>query len=90
MNDIKEKLKEIGVEVLDNTTGEFRSFEDVMAGISKAFKDLIEKNKTETDKDIIKQREDIIDNICYDLAGGIGIRDKTKNKNELKALLFKL
>lgn len=90
MNDIQEKLKEIGVEVIDKTTGEFRSFEEVMGNISKAFKDLMEKNKTETDDNIVKQREDTIDNICFDLAGGIGIRDKTKNKNELKTLLFKL
>jgi hypothetical protein len=90
MNSIQENLSKIGVSLINSNTGKYRSLEDVMIDVAKAFNDLKIKNKTETNQDIIKEREKLIDDTCYALAGGFGIRDKTKNKYEIKSLLLKL
>ena len=87
---VKEKLSKIGVYIKDTKSGQYKNLDDVLMDISKAFKDLTNKNKKETDKNIIKQREDTIDDICSTLAGGYGLRDKTRNKYALRSLLFKL
>jgi hypothetical protein len=84
MNNVQEKLKEIGVSITDEKTGGYRGLEEVMIDIAKAFKDLRNKNKTEVNKNIIKERENLIDDICLSLANG------EKDKGTVKSLLFKL
>jgi ClpP class serine protease len=90
INNVKETLDKLGVTITDDKTGEYRPLEDILMDVANAFKEFKTKNKAETDESIIKNRESLIDDVCLSLAGGVGIRDKIKNKNQLKALLFKL
>lgn len=89
-DNVKEKLNKIGVSIIDKENGNYRNLDNVLMDIAKAFKKLMDKNKKETNKNIIKEREDTIDDICSTLAGGDGIRDKTKNKYALKSCLLNL
>jgi hypothetical protein len=84
----EEKLKNIGV-TIKNERGRYRCFDNVMEDIAKVFKDFVNQNKVETDKQTMQNREDIMNNICASLVGETGAIQMT-NRYMVKELLINL
>lgn len=86
LDSCEEKLRNIGV-TIKNERGQYRCFDNVIKDISKVFKDFINKNRVETDRQIMQDREDIINDICASLVGSKGIR-KMSDRYMIKELLI--